>query len=287
MKFAYAPESVRILLAALELVGSQPTSLSTALFLLSSSAIVVIAIRMNPAKRRRLDATASTLSKPFRSPLKVTANCQPTNLIAKADDADSQVSTFLKSGSSTAVSARPAASSWSKKPGEEIDVTSLQREYAALSQQLRKLRQDLDAVEQAHQIQSTNQEEKLNAATLKWRNIARDAADEVFESASNRVKDMGGLRAWQKHSISNSNQDRFSDWCDTKEERPSSDTTDAFDEHTTKSNTREHMPVIDQENNEEDKEVVCQLSSALRLALLANNCAAIFHHGHNATAAQY
>ena len=179
---------------------------------------------MNPAKRRRLDATASTLSKPFRSPLKVTSSHRTALQNAKKEHADHQATTPCKIQSAT--------STLPTNHVEKQDITELQREYAALTQQLRKLRQDLDAVEQAHRIQSTGQEEKLICLVSKWRTIARDAADEVFESASSRVKDMGGLHAWQKNAISSFDQDHPSGWYDKKRDRSSSDSVDSSQEDT-------------------------------------------------------
>jgi len=215
---------------------------------------------MNPAKRRRLDATTSTLSKPFRSPLRVTSDIhQSADPVAKRDHADSQATTPAKTEQLKAVPTKSATWSPSRELDEEQDITGLQKEYAALSQQLRKLRQDLNAVEQAQRLQAAGQEEKLNKAILKWRDIARDAADEVFESASNRVRDMGGLQAWQKNSMTASTQDRFSDWYDDKEAQSSSDAVKGFDGDIIDGDVKEDSLTAKQEATEEDNEAVSQL----------------------------
>lgn len=209
---------------------------------------------MNPAKRRRLDATASTLSKPFHSPLKVTSNHQTAAYVAEQLHADNQPI--------TAVPPKRGTSDSRENPDQEQDITELQQEYAALSLQLRKLRQDLDVVEQAHRIHSTNQEEKLNALILKWRNIAQDAADQVFASVRDRVKDMGGLQAWHNNSLTNSHQDRLGDWCDNKEERASSDPVDSFDGDAADNQVQAGSCAVNGEEPEEEKEVVSCPSDA-------------------------
>ncbi|KAK5945599.1 hypothetical protein PMZ80_002804 [Knufia obscura] len=223
---------------------------------------------MNPAKRRRLDATASTLSKPFRSPLKVIPNHQAAIPNEKNDHADNQATTPCQALPATDAPTKLPTSSPTKHPDEEVDITELQKEYSALSQQLRKLRQDLDAVEQAHKIQSTNQEEKLNRLILKWRDVARDAADEVFESASSRVKDMGGLQAWQKNSMINSSQDRFSDWFDNKEEQPSSDPVDGFEESA--NNHFQESSTLNEGDLAKEEEVSCSSNTCRNNRLLTN-----------------
>lgn len=238
---------------------------------------------MNPAKRRRLDATASTLSKPFRSPLKVIPNNQAAVPNAKNDRTDNKATSPCEVKRTTASTTHPSPSNDLE---QEQDVTELQKEYAALSQQLRKLRQDLDIVEQAHRIQSNNQEKKLNEAILKWRSIARDAADEVFESASTRVKDMGGLQAWQKNSMSTASQDRSSDWFDNKEEHPSSDAVDGSEETTTSSHALEDSAAVNDEESQEEREQVWKLHNCV-LCLAADKTTAVVHDGRNASTAQY
>jgi len=240
---------------------------------------------MNPAKRRRLDATASALSKPFRSPLRVTSsNRQSTVEIAKTDYADNQATTPVKSEHNKAVPSKLATWNPSRELEGEQDITKLQKEYAALSQQLRKLRQDFDVVEQARQLRAAGREEKLNKAILKWRDVARDAADEVFESASKRVNDMGGLQAWQKNTLAASSQNRLSDWFDDKEQQPSSDAVEGFGDDITGGLQSDSL-AADEAAGEAEEEVT-SLLCIQTLSAPANRSVAVFYYGRNASTAQ-
>lgn len=171
---------------------------------------------MNPAKRRRLDATASTLRKPFRSPLKVAIDDQTSRRPGAKSNLEQQTpapspsqASSLNHNSSTErsyTSCSPTKSTSTDNPSCSTgEITILQKRYSALTQELRKLRQDLDTAEQARKICSSRQSEQIDRLTLKWRDIARSAADGVFEITNKRVKDMGGVRAWQK-SIQESSQ---------------------------------------------------------------------------------
>lgn len=175
---------------------------------------------VHPNKRARLNADVAILSRPFRSPLKANADqkVQPSKTVTDSDDCSTSI--------------------------ESTNVINVQREYASLGQQLRKLRQDLDAVQQASKLHSSNQEEKLNNAIKQWRGIARDAADDAFIVASQRVNNMGGLQAWKKHS-----QDR-NDWFDNENsgDHPSSDDVDAFEQYQTEEQRKD-------EDQGEDEEV--------------------------------
>ena len=180
---------------------------------------------MNPNKRARLNADVAILSRPFRSPLKANADkkVQPSKTVTNSDDC----STLIGS----------------------TNVIDLQREYASFGQQLRKLRQDLDAVQQASKLHSSNQEEKLNNAIQQWKSIARDAADDAFVVASQRVNNTGGLQAWKKNS-----QNR-NDWFDRENpgDHPSSDGVDALEQYQTEQQPKDE----DQEEDEEVSHISC------------------------------
>ena len=78
------------------------------------------------------------------------------------------------------------------------DNQDLNKHRSALSQKLNKLKQSLEVTEQALQIETTGQDDQLLTLIGKWRNIARDATDELFLEAKERVDRMGGLTAWQR-----------------------------------------------------------------------------------------
>lgn len=174
---------------------------------------------MNPAKRRRVDANASTLRKPFRSPLKVSIDGRTSHQSSPANNLEQQKP--HPSPSLTAISADKSNSRESHpspSPGTAAsavdrcstdEITLLQKKYSALTQELRRLRQDLDVAEQAQKLCSSNQGKQLDRLVLKWRDIARSAADQAFDITNDRVRDMGGIRAWQK-----STQESAQSWLD-------------------------------------------------------------------------
>lgn len=65
---------------------------------------------------------------------------------------------------------------------------SLQREYTALSRQLTSLRQSLDVVQQALKIEADNRDVEIQNLMAKWRQVVRDAAEEIFESSKENFK---------------------------------------------------------------------------------------------------
>ena len=46
-------------------------------------------------------------------------------------------------------------------------------------------------------IGNSSRNEELEFLSTKWRNVSRKAADELFASASERVRSMGGVKAWK------------------------------------------------------------------------------------------
>lgn len=178
---------------------------------------------MNSAKRRRLNEPSPALSKPFRSPLKSNRASQdssssqnardnnareaPERYLDHKDDATPQVSNLLLAPTAVepASNVKDSSQISSNHANTSTDVANtvkaLKKEHAILTQQLQQHRKDLAALQQSLNIRSTNQEGKTNLLIAKWRNIARDAADDLFESASSRVKEMGGLQAWQDNSL--------------------------------------------------------------------------------------
>lgn len=191
--------------------------------LLNSASNVNVVNAMNPAKRRRLDADASTLRKPFRSPLKVPLDTQisasrqprtPNNLDQQEHHSSpsltsSSVSDFQVKKSHRHSNPRAPAAAIEVRSTDEI--TILQKRYSALTQDLRRLRQDLDVTEQARKLCSSNERKQVEHLLLKWRDIARSVADQVFDISNNRVKEMGGIEAWQKSTLQSSQ-----DWLDQR-----------------------------------------------------------------------
>jgi len=96
----------------------------------------------------------------------------------------------------------------SKDPG----LAELQQDQQRLQAHLTSLRTELDTVKQALRIEratsttvsptitsigNSSRNEELEFLRTKWRSVSRKAADELFASASERVRSMGGVKAWK------------------------------------------------------------------------------------------
>jgi Swi5-dependent recombination DNA repair protein 1 len=184
------------------------------------------------AKRRRLNDAASTLSKPFKSPFK--ANLKATK--DEEDDEEKPEPAQLKPKEQTNDSESPAVSTevraQPKAPASPTDtnknfssplpkhsspanrsttipssllntytdseLSALQKQHTRLLNQLSKLRQDLDAARQALRIESSDSDADLEALIVKWRRASREAAEEVFKGARDRVNRMGGMKGMRE-----------------------------------------------------------------------------------------
>jgi hypothetical protein len=187
---------------------------------------------MRAAKRRKLDESSSTLSKPFKSPMRVGVdspnpriNCKeqtvpdqrakvtlrkanPYATVTQVDDNSlhqpAAEPPLPSSGSSPICKLAPHLSSSPGGPAKDAEYLSLQKQRSALVLQLSKLRQALDTAQQALKIQSSNTDEELELAIGKWQRISREAAEELFVGAKDRVNRLGGVGAWrqrnQKHT---------------------------------------------------------------------------------------
>lgn len=212
---------------------------------------------MNPAKRRRLDANASTLRKPFRSPLKLPISGQAAYRPDTTRNLEQQTPDSIPTIGSSPLHDSPVEKSQPKyspsRPSSTVelstltdDVTTLQKQYSALTQKLRKLRQDLDVAEQAQKLHSNSQGEQLKSITARWRDLARSAADQVFEFSCERIKEMGGIRTWQQ-STQESSQSWFDHEPSRQEDCHDRVDRDEIDEHS--SNT---VSTRSKEKDEED-----------------------------------
>lgn len=175
------------------------------------------------AKRRRLNNASSALSKPFVSPLKsAVPNKTPsktarTNVIAT--NTPSYVPSTLahtinaaapspphKLPSRRAPATAPARSNSSRKhaystlfakrsdPAEQ----ALQKDITTLELQIKSVRNDIDALNQAAKYTNGNGEGDLAELALKWKLASHDAAEEIFGSVKERVNRMGGVAAWRQ-----------------------------------------------------------------------------------------
>ncbi|KAL6238978.1 hypothetical protein BDW75DRAFT_227553 [Aspergillus navahoensis] len=180
------------------------------------------------SKRRRLDQATSALSKPFKSPLRrpTTAAkdevCSPkiegTATSFSSTEANVSVkqdtdATLYTPRSTTALPTPPPTRKRTI-PGQRLthgrkpvlsdpELANLQRQQRELQSHLSSLKSDLDTVQQALRIESSNRDEELEALIVKWKKVSQDAAEEVFTSAQERISRMGGIKAWRERMNDN------------------------------------------------------------------------------------
>jgi Swi5-dependent recombination DNA repair protein 1 len=94
----------------------------------------------------------------------------------------------------------PLLSSSPRGSARDPEYISLQKQHSALVLQLSKLRQSLDTAQQALKIQSSNTDAELDTLIRKWQLVSREAAEELFAGAKDRVNRMGGVGAWREQN---------------------------------------------------------------------------------------
>jgi Swi5-dependent recombination DNA repair protein 1 len=162
---------------------------------------------MYPWKRRKLAADSSTLTKPFRSPLRVNANnvtAQPNVSNEQGSSSATRVASGLLAATSKADStpnkhesiSLPAPFMPNPLETMSMGVDALQKEYSTLARRLTSLRQSLDTAQQALRIETFTKPTGIDAQIAKWRSVVREAADELFEDAKQRVDREGGVKNW-------------------------------------------------------------------------------------------
>lgn len=167
-------------------------------------------------KRRKLN---QAVNKPFKSPLKTSLNQDGTphvgsplasTSVKNASDHGVQASASraLHSGPfSTPLKHRPYATqsmprgSLPLASSDSIGSKEIQdtlRQIRTLESSLMKTRQDIDTLDQALRLVASNKDAELNELAIKWRRAARQAAEEVFAGARDKVNHMGGMGAWRE-----------------------------------------------------------------------------------------
>ena len=186
---------------------------------------------MHPHKRRRINETNSVLSKPFKSPLKTslsspTGPSQATPEAAPSKDAvdgDHTTQTPAKPSEPAVKHARKLSSPLTITSVNTItntttssDLPALLRHQTPLVGTLTTARATLDTHTQALTLESSpHRTATLGPLTLKWRNAAREAAEEVYAKTRDRVNKMGGMQGLKERE--ERQQERRKEW--EKEER--------------------------------------------------------------------
>lgn len=174
------------------------------------------------SKRRRTDA-ATTLSKPFKSPLRRPA---PTN----TDDTPSKP-VALRTTEGTEVPATPTIpvgpNSMSNSPDpttapvppkrkrvlqlfphfpsqsfqtSDPEILELQKQHREIKSKVDTLINELEIATQALNLETNPKYIEIPTLITKWRLASQDAADEVFVGAKERFNSMGGMAAWKERS---------------------------------------------------------------------------------------
>ncbi|WEW54812.1 hypothetical protein PRK78_000237 [Emydomyces testavorans] len=205
------------------------------------------------AKRRRLNDAQSTLSKPFKSPLRrpvLTSDLNNSKGNERANSKGEDKTSIIEKGNTqgahyaTAATASktvaPSHTSHGASPKQpsipladcstttlpatptpafdrrqqslrpsttpvsgngrhaQQHITSLQKQLSSLHSQLSTLRTALDTTTQAIKIEQSNQDTELEGLIMKWQLVSREAAEELFASARERINRMGGVGVWRE-----------------------------------------------------------------------------------------
>lgn len=162
-------------------------------------------------KRRRLNDGRSGLSKPFKSPLKTdiqSGEDSRAGSVATSKDQHRENDPAAMTNRNSSNTLPPTAPIRRSPPNysspsqanRDPQFLALQKQHSALLLQLTQLRQSIDTSQQALKIASSSSHTELETLIIKWKLASREAAEEIFRSAKDRVNSMGGVGAWQLRS---------------------------------------------------------------------------------------
>lgn len=184
---------------------------------------------MSSAKRRRLNEVSTTLAKPFRSPLKKPVDTSRSPALENKNDLHLSESVQLTTSQAQNNPSEPPATSLPRTQEsdpvfrqyhlrtspirstiatQDAEIVALQKQHSALILRLGQLKQLLDTGQQALRIESSGEDIDLKQLTVKWRTIARGAAEEVYKSMKEQFDQVGGMTAWQEQFQTPSVQSR-------------------------------------------------------------------------------
>lgn len=195
-------------------------------------------------KRRRLNA----VNKPFKSPLKTSASQKEhapgpsllgsTPVKSISDDThDAFASRAIHSGSFStpvqnktyatrpAIRATPTANTSNSPASQEIQ--DALKQIRSLESSLMKARQDIDTLNQAMRLINLTKDAELSDLADKWRVAARQASEEVFAGARDKVNRMGGVGAWRERQREMA--ERANDW--SEQQQDDDDEEEVYDEN--------------------------------------------------------
>jgi len=185
------------------------------------------------AKRRRLNNASNTLGKPFVSPLKTADPNKTPSKSRRSDVIATSNYPYVPSTLAHTINATnpvPSPKPQSTRPPAITPVRSnpvrkhaystpfakrldpaeqaAQKEITSLELQIKAVRNDIDALNQAAKYTSDSTDNDLEELAVKWKLASQAAAEEIFGSVKERVNRMGGVEAWrdsekQKYERSN------------------------------------------------------------------------------------
>lgn len=145
-------------------------------------------------------ANAARLTKPFRSPLPLKSSSAHAS-VAEQPDASLRLHTAdTHALSDSAAVDNDVNVDVAVDSNGDDDIDALYKRYLDLSRQLTHLRQSLDAAQQAVNILQNDQETSVQALIDRWKGVVRDAADDLFDDAKERVERDGGLSRSRRRS---------------------------------------------------------------------------------------
>ena len=142
------------------------------------------------AKRRRLNVASHTLSQPFRSPLKTPLSSAPhTSTTRPQSTLGTSPSPVILATSSGDTPGRPVA------PPKPLAASTTSHGGTSA---VKDLKLEIHILQQALDLISSGEADQVVQQTKKWREVARQAVDSMFEGVKGRVDAMGGVRGMKK-----------------------------------------------------------------------------------------
>jgi hypothetical protein len=180
------------------------------MLILPNHAASIMSISSQPTKRRRLNDGGSALSKPFKSPWKAAdrlgedaGGAVDTSKDQHRENNQAAITNSSHPNTQPTIIPRRKPTQNQSSPGNpqnDPQFFTLQKRHSALLLQLSTLRQSLDTAQQALKIASSSSDTELETLITKWKLASREAAEEVFRGAKDRVNRMGGVGAWRERS---------------------------------------------------------------------------------------
>ncbi|KAG5218602.1 putative DNA repair protein Dds20/Mei5 [Trichophyton interdigitale] len=103
-------------------------------------------------------------------------------------------------------------------------ISALQREMGSLQLRLARQREEIDTLDQAINILDRGKLGELEILIQRWRSVSRDAAEDLFVSAKDKVNRMGGVRVYnEKIRKRKMRQQEWGGWDDKQDENDDED----------------------------------------------------------------